>query len=322
MTETALVDRIEVPASEVNDERNKLFNISILSAENRNFIEAERKISKELLIIRPTLHIYQMTEFGETKTALANRIENYCKKINHPCRVLTGITAASVCGSIDDHSNPIPPASLKYRYGTMIIDEFQTNSIQKTETIGSMLDVIENERSSRNMARVPKGKTHSVLGKDCEVRDGELNFRNLRSNWIFLTAKNLKKSHGLQMAMLMSRCVPISKNFTFDELDAIDDDPDLLFKPLNLKVPEHHVIKNVEYLKIRTYVKKGLQSLDVSENYYFRTICDCLRAYVYSGYQHDTDLYAFIIGCKAEFAVKIEELEVSISELEKQTEGS
>lgn len=304
---------------EAEDFRNRLLNISIVSAEAKDFIEIQRKSSTELLKIRPTLHLFQVTPFGELKSTLAHRIESYCRtRENHPCHLASHITAPAMAGTIDERYRVILPANVNFLNGTMLVDEFQTNPLQKSETIGCALDVLESERSSRIMGRMPNKPLENKFDRRItyEVKNGRLVFNGLRSNWIFFTAKYLQMNRSLQMAMLMSRTVPILFNPSLDELDAIDDNPDLLFQPLNLNVPKFEVVPNKEYLEIRNFAREKLESLAITENYYFRTINDCVRCYVFSNYQHDFALYEYVINCKASFVSSVEEDGWSIAKLE------
>jgi len=305
--------------------RNKLLNISIVSAEAKDFITVKRKSSEEPLLIRPTLHITQITPFGELKTTTANRIEKHIKenRAYHPYYKVSSVTAPAIAGSIDEKFKVIPPVCTNFQNGTVIVDEFKTNSTEKSEAIGAALDVLENEESSRAIARTPKKSLKSLAQAQIqyEVKDGRLHFWGLRCNWIFLTAKHLEMNRSLPMAMLLSRTVPIKFTPSWDELKAIDDDPDLLFKPLNLKLPKLETIDNPSYLEIRDYVEKHLRENSVPPNYFFRTINDCVRAYVFSSYEHNWELYDYILKNKTMFVSDYEKLGFSLAQLEMQAES-
>jgi hypothetical protein len=158
--------------------------------------------------------------------------------------------------SIDDKGNLIPPASYGFNGGTMFIDEFKSNPNEKSEAIGCMLSILEDGKSSRSMARIPKTM---MKYNDCKVGDGKLMFWNLNASWMLFTAKQLEKSHELSLAMLLSRTVPIDWNPGFDGINELDDNEELLFKDLKLKLPEARVVKNSEYLPLRNYVEKTLE---------------------------------------------------------------
>jgi hypothetical protein len=219
-----------VPATKTvseNDCRNKLLNLSIVSAEAQNKIAIKRKESEELLEIRPTLHVTQITPFGELKTTTASRIAKYIeeKREKHPFYKVSSVTAPAIAGSIDEKFRVVPPLCAGFLNGTIIVDEFKTNSTEKSEAIGAALDVIENEESSRAMARMPNKEWKSTAGSKIhyEIENGRLHFWNLRSNWIFLTAKHLEMNRSLPMDMLLSRTVPIKFTPSWDELNAIDE---------------------------------------------------------------------------------------------------
>jgi len=282
--------------------RNKLLNISIVSAEAKDFITVKRKSSEEPLLIRPTLHITQITPFGELKTTTANRIEKHIKenRAYHPYYKVSSVTAPAIAGSIDEKFKVIPPVCTNFQNGTVIVDEFKTNSTEKSEAIGAALDVLENEESSRAIARTPKKSLKSLAQAQIqyEVKDGRLHFWGLRCNWIFLTAKHLEMNRSLPMAMLLSRTVPIK--FTPSKLETID---------------------NPSYLEIRDYVEKHLRENSVPPNYFFRTINDCVRAYVFSSYEHNWELYDYILKNKTMFVSDYEKLGFSLAQLEMQAES-
>ena len=242
--------------------RNKLLNISIVSAEAEYSIIVKRKSSEEPLEIRPTLHVFQITPFGLTKTTLAQRIAKYCSTLeNHPYYKVSGVTSAAIAGSVDEKFRVIPPLCTEYYNGTIIVDEFNTSPIERSSAIGAALDVLESEESSRAMARKPTKPLMNLKGKvKYEVANGRIHFWGLRSNWIFLSAKQLQMNRSQPMAMLLSRTVPICFRPSWTQLEAIDDDPSLLFKPLNLKVPKQEAIDNSTYVYIRGYVRKYLET--------------------------------------------------------------
>jgi hypothetical protein len=300
-------------------------NVSIASAEAQDYISVKRKNSVEPLLIRPTLHITQITPFGELKTTTANRIDKYIKdsRKNHPFFKVSSVTAPAIAGSIDEKSRITPPLCTNFLNGTVIVDEFKTNSTEKSDAIGSALDVIENEESSRATARKPKKPLESLPNQKIqyEIKNGRLHFWGLRCNWIFLTAKHLEMNRSLPMAMLLSRTVPVKFNPSWDELKAIDDNPDLLFKPLNLQLPKLDTIDNSTYLEIRDYVEKNLRESYVPPNYFFRTVNDCIRTYVFNGYRHDWSLYDYILTNKTMFVSDYEKNGMDLADLEMQMES-
>jgi len=314
-----------VSGSAADDCRNKLLNISIVSAEAQDFIAIMRKYSAEPLLIRPTLHITQITPFGELKTTTANRIAKYIieARREHPFYKVSSITAAAIAGSIDEKFRVTPPICSGFVNGTLVVDEFKTNSTEKSDAIGAALDVIENEESSRAMARKPQKpmKSDSASKIKYNIENGRLQFSGLRCNWIFLTAKHLEMNRSLPMAMLLSRTVPIKFNPSWDELKAIDDNPDLLFEPLNLQLPEFEPIENSTYLEIRDYVEQHFLKEAIPKNYFFRAVNDCVRAYVFNNYQHDWGLYNYILTNKTMFVSEIEKLGTDLAELEMLTES-
>lgn len=289
------------------DPRILLFNLALLSAESKEYITVRRKNSNELLKIRPTIHISQITPFGDLKTTTANRMIDYLTSANpeHKYYKVSNVTAAAIAGSIDEKGNITYPLNTHFINGTIFIDEFKTGNNEKSDAIGCMLDVLETEESSRATARLPKNPITENLSKEveCEVAEGRISFKGLRSNWFFFTAKNLKMNREPSMAMLISRTIPIFFNPTYDTLDAIDDNPDLLFKQLNLKMPKFEPIDNDVYIELRTYTKTFLTENDIPQSYYFRTVNDLVRCYVMNNYQHDWSLYEYILKGKKMFAL-------------------
>ena len=307
--------------------RNKLFNLSIVSAEAQGCITVKRKSSEELLRIRPTLHVFQISPFGALKTTTADRLRNYCtgSRKNHPFLKVSSITAPAIAGSIDKKFRMIPPLNTSFLNGTIVVDEFKTNPAQKSDAIGAALDVLESEESSRALARKPDKPLESLKGAKIqyEVANGRLRFYNLRSNWIFMTAKYLQKSRSLPMAMLLSRTCPIYYNPSLDEIDAIDDNPSLNFKPLHLKQPKLETIDNSTYSKIRRYVRDFIEKQNIPKSYYLRSICDCVRAYVFNSYEYDENLFYYILNNKAMFISDFEKAgKMSLAELEMETENA
>jgi len=300
--------------------RNLLLNMAVASAEAKRNITVRRRESAELLEIRPTIHIFQITPFGQLKTTLGDRIRKYCEsRGNHPFFQVSSITAAAMAGSINDAFKVIPPLAAGFPNGTIVVDEFKTNPMEKSDAIGAALDVIESERSSRAMARVPRNPLKSLAntGVQYEVAHGRLAFKNLRCGWVFLTAKAMEMNRSLPMAMLLSRCIPILFKPTLDEIEAIDDNPDLNFQPMHLEATVlEEPIDNASYLRIRSYVRENLTCRGIPENYYLRTVNDCVRAYVYSGYEHNLDLYDYILTNKAMFVSTYEKAGGDLAELE------
>jgi hypothetical protein len=284
-----------------------------VSAEAKFPIQIERRDSNELLKLRPTMHILNQVNFGNCKSTFSERVEEYCKQrskeLCHPCHVVENITAAAMGGSIDKEGHVIYPANYHFVNGTMIVDEFRTNYQEKSEAIGSALALLEQERVSRQMARLPS-KAQSSLKSPVryKVGDGMIQFEGLRSNWIFLTAKHLKMNRSLTMEMLMSRCVPLELNFTYDDLESFDDNPDLLFKPIpTIKVPDlSQPIPNDKYLEIREFVRQGLETRGVPVSYFFRTVNDCVRAYTFTDFTFDEGLFNYIVACKSAFASRMD----------------
>jgi hypothetical protein len=311
--------------SSAHSYRNRLLNISIVSTEVQDYITLRRKSSSEPLLIRPTLHVTQITPFGELKTTTANRIGKYIKDSgrNHPFYKVSSVTSPAIAGSIDEQFRVTPPLCANFLNGTIIVDEFKTNSTEKSDAIGAALDVIENEESSRATARKPKKPLMSSPEAKIqyEIKNGRLHFWGLRCNWIFLTAKHLEMNRSLPMAMLLSRTVATKFSPSWEELEAIDDNPDLLFKPLNLQFPKLEPIDNLTYLEIRGHVKKCLQQNSVPRNYFFRTVNDCVRAYVFGGYKHDWNFYNYILANKTMFVSDYEKIGIDLAELEMQTES-
>jgi hypothetical protein len=110
-----MTEQISIEAHDYNlvSCRNKLLNISIISAEAQDFITVKRKLSEEPLLIRPTLHVSQITPFGELKTTTANRIGKYCASLSrHPFYKVSSVTAAAIAGSISEKSE-ITPLSVR-----------------------------------------------------------------------------------------------------------------------------------------------------------------------------------------------------------------
>lgn len=278
-----------------------------------------------MLSIRPTVHITQITPFGELKTTTANRIAHHIKehRADHPFYKVSSVTAPAIAGSIDEQFRVTPPLCTNFLNGTIVVDEFKTNSTEKSDAIGAALDVIENEESSRATARKPKKPLESPPGSKIqyEIKNGRLHFWGLRCNWIFLTAKHLEMNRSLPMAMLLSRTVPIKFSPSWEEMKAIDDDPSLLFRPLNLRVPKLETIDTSTYFEIRDYIEKNLRKNSVPQNYFFRTVNDCVRAYVFNGYAHDWNLYEYVLMNKTMFVSDYEKIGIDLAALEMQSES-
>jgi hypothetical protein len=299
--------------------RNLLLNISIASARATEPIIVARRASSEQLKIRPTMHIFQITEFGETKSTLSDRIGEYCRATSHRFFGVSSLTAAAIAGSIDEKGHLMPPVSADFVGGTIVVDEFKTNAVEKSNAIGAALDVVESERSSRAISRRPTQKSMESLAKlriRCEVGHSRIQFWGLRSNWIFLTAKHLQKNRELQTAMLISRTVPLYFSPSLNEINDIDDNPDLLFQSMYLEAPPMLTIPNKTYIEIRDHVQEFFEAFHIPTNYYLRTINDCVRTYVFGGYEHNWDVYDFILKQKAIFVSDYEKSGGSLAELE------
>ena len=287
--------------------RNLLYNISLVSSECTGSITVKRRKSEEDLLLRPTLHITQITPFGKVKSELARRLEIYCEARRHPFLYMCNATAAAIAGSVDEDHKVVVPLNYHAINGTVVIDEFKTVRHETNDAVGACLSILENERSQRAMARLPNVNRRSRKGSpvEFEVADGKVIFKGLRSNWIFLTSRDLNKARSTWVDMLVSRTVPVYYDPTLEELKAIDDDPSLLFQPLDLNVPQLNPIDNATYLRIRDHVERQFAEQNIPDNYYLRTIGDCVRAYVFQGYKFDEDLFNYIIGQKKLFAQNV-----------------
>jgi len=136
------------------DCRNKLLNISIVSAEAQDYITISRKNSPEPLLIRPTLHVTQITPFGELKTTTANRIDKYIKSFRqgHPFYKVSSVTAPAIAGSIDEKFRVTPPLCTNFLNGTVIVDEFKTNSTEKPdEMCQHSMNIFETRKTPYNI---------------------------------------------------------------------------------------------------------------------------------------------------------------------------
>jgi hypothetical protein len=310
-----------------NKKRIELYNLAIVSSEVSGNIQVKRKESTEILNIRPTIHIAQVTPFGELKTTTAQRIKAICESriesttgnAFHPYLKEASVTAPVIAGSITEKGKVIPPLNVKALNGTMVIDEFKTNPNEKSEAIGAALDVLETEESHRGCARVPRKPWLNNSGSvKYEVEDGRLRFEGLRSNWFFLSARYLQHNVALSMRMLLSRTIPVYFRPTHEDLKAIDDNPDLLLR--NLKLPKpvlaDECIYNATYLKIRDFVDSKFAALKIPDGYYLRTINDCVRAYTFNGGLLDYEMFDFIVRCKADFISDQEKAGIDVAELE------
>lgn len=303
--------------------RNQLLNVAIESAKvpAGQYILIERKKSPELLALRPTLHISQIGIYGVAKSETNNRIEKYCLENKIPFYDTSGATYPSLVGSITDKGYIIPPLNLDYVGGVVSIDELKTghNPNERSETLGSFLSLLSHERTTRNLARKPKESSRKALEEKCkklsvkvEVISGKISFRNMRNAWIFSTAKKLQKSRGREMFMLISRTMPIWWFPTIEEQKSFDDNPELLFKGLNLEAPDlTKPILNEEYLKIRDFVEGNfkVQMLTDDKKYldhlFLRTTNNLVRAYVFLG-DHNKNLYNYMINNTTAFVEKID----------------
>lgn len=306
-------------------ERNKLINIIVLSSEVPQYIKVIRKKSDEPLLIRSTLNGTQQTPFGECKTALANRVRNCCKSLgDHPFHLVPNITASAISGTITEKGDVKPPLCVKYYGGNVFVDEWNPNPLQKDDAIGAALNVIENQETCRDIGRVPKTRISNIgkgEGVKYQVDSTTFHFWELKTSWFFMTAKNMHLNRSLKMAMLLSRTVPFIFEPDWDELDAIDDDPNLLFKPLSMQFPKlEEPIENATYLEIRSYTKEKMKHLNIPKNYYLRTINDLVRCFVFSGFEHDYKLYDYILENKANFVSEYETLGGDLGTLEMETE--
>lgn len=284
--------------------RNRLLNLAIVSAETEGMIEIERAHSAELLVIRPTIHITIQMPYGQGKTTLGKRIENFIhdtRSVKHPCRQLSSATWASIVGSIDESGKVTPPLSYYCKCGTIVIDEFQTAKDQQQSSVEATLTILEDEFTSRQQARLANNKQKF---EDASFLGGKIEFRNLRSNWIFLTARNLQLNRELSMRMLIDRTVPILMSLDRDDLRKMDDEPNLMFEGLWYEPVSGVKIKSADYLKIREFVDTYMDKYEYTGNY-FRAIGDCMRVYAIER-EFDDEMFEFILRNKLRFAQEIE----------------
>jgi hypothetical protein len=268
-----------------NQKRIELLNIACHTPKINN-LTIERK-NGATLSLRPTIHQFYSIPFGGLKSTLMKLVEK-CYSGSQPIRYCADATSAGIQGSIDQKSREyVPPIAYLCKQGTLLIDEFNLNPNVAADVVRSLLSLLEDEIVARKMGIVGK---KSIEKKDIFCKHGWLIYRDLRTNVIFGTMKNILKNRKTFYNALVSRCVPIRIEPSIEVLETFDDNPKALFQYIGYKIHTEINVSNREYIKIRNFVKK----YDVSPQLFFRTLNDCVRIYAIVG-KHDYDLYDFVI---------------------------
>jgi hypothetical protein len=218
----------------------------------------------------------------------------------HPTLYVTSPSPSGIMGTIEkDLKDIVPP--LAYMYRTLLIDEFNVDPITRSELISAFLPILENEISSRKLGIKTMKKLESQLKdkEDVIVKNGILQFSNLRCNHVFATMKNIKKNQSPFYAALLGRTIPVLMDWTRQDLITLDDNPELHFYKIDLEFDRNLKVEYGDYVKIRDFVDSYTS---LHKSCFLRTVNDCVRCFAILG-KYDFDLYDYIVRSRMLFAI-------------------
>jgi hypothetical protein len=291
------------PSYDWNQKRILLHNLACYSSEVKT-IDVYRKNGEVIPHFRPTIHQFLICVSGLKKSSLMTAILDAFQSKEHPTLYVTSPSPSGIMGTIEkDLKDIVPP--LAYMYRTLLIDEFNVDPITRSELISAFLPILENEISSRKLGIKTLKKLESQLQdrEDMMVRNGVLQFSNLRCNHIFATMKNIRKNRSDFYNALLSRTIPILMDWTRQDLITLDDNPDLHFHKIDLSFEKNLTVEYLDYVRIRDFVASFTS---LHKSCFLRTINDCVRCFAILG-KHDLDLYDYIIRSRMLFAFSEDE---------------
>ena len=285
-------------------QRNQLLNFAIMSSKLSSGIILQNP--KGDFELRPTIQLMYIAAFGNLKTTLAKIIGKRCKSKGWKYKYLNDYTYASLAGSVEKKGQIMYPSSIDCINGTMIIDEFIADPMEKSLILKSLNSLVEDETTHRGISRhiAPKSLklAKKLYPKHFKQTASGFEWNYIRSNWIFLTAYDPLMSNNQQIQMLASRCVPIYFTPSLEDINNLIDNPDLFFKPLDLQMPKQRPVSREEFLAIRSDVYQIFKERDLTTHGYLRTVDDIVRCFVLNNYKRDYELEKYVIGKRVTFA--------------------
>jgi hypothetical protein len=244
--------------------------------------------------MRPQLHLFISSPYGEFKSTLLNEISNA-----YPSKLYTNLTFPSLIGSIDrDTKQIMPAAAWECRNKIMLLDEYMAT--RPSLVSEALLQLLESQYYSRKVAMYSANKEEVEGDLYFRVRDGNIEVKT-RFSCIIATMKNIRKAREYGFKALLSRCVPIRYELTKDEIEQVLDGK-LLFKKEEYDVEEDVVISTSDYMKIREILNRHIEERGIKgvEEVYARAVGDCCRAFAVLQ-KHDEQLYKDILELKVTF---------------------
>lgn len=252
-------------------------------------------------MFRSTLHQFIVGPSGQFKTTILMTLKKAYETPEHRVLYVDDITPSAIKGGLDDKTRrPLPPLAYLCKGGSLLLDECNLNPVTQEQIIQAMLPILENEISSRKIGFKPKEEIESA---DVTVKQGLLEFRNLKCNHILATMKNLRKNRKEFMDALVSRTVPIYLNWTRKDMEILIRNPSLLFHKIDFHPEPRVIIDNKTYWALFGIAEKYDE---LPDKFVPRTTEDLLRVYAVTK-TLDLDLFDYIIQGRMRFCWKEKE---------------
>jgi hypothetical protein len=189
--------------------------------------------------------------YSSFKSSILEQVEKHGNAI-----LIHSVTAPSLVGSIDSkRSVPVIPLVWESRGKTLIIDEFQSNRMEKKRVIEALLSILQDHRYEKTFAITTK---HTINFEDgdqyCRIQDGKVSIK-VNLSLVIASMKPLDSflRWPTQIAFI-SRLIPVIYEPTEEEVDK------LVNGFLDLTIKEYPVEETVdisvkEYQEIQDWLK-------------------------------------------------------------------
>jgi len=252
------------------DEMSMLINTSVTTARLKS-LETPRDF------IRPQMHLILEGEIGVGKSTVLRKVCDEHNMIMH-----SGFSAATLMGTIDNTTKQfIPPTTWLARNSILPVDEFYASNSQKKH-LNALLTCLEDQQYQRSVGN---------WAPDMEERDGDLYLKiedskiKVKTRFVFMatTMMNLDRTQMRELKALASRCVRIPFYPSRNELKEMARGKKVYYyEPYDLESDEA-VVPKEDYEKILELV----ESYELQNHLYFRTISDCCRIYAVHGFDEE-----------------------------------
>ena len=264
-----------------SDQISKILNIAIASSKIK-------EIQLPHMKLRPFIHVLIWGDIGIGKSSILYNIGEIIGKT--PIRSLT---PASILGAADKNSGiATSPIIWDCRNSVVLIDEYHLDKFDRRgrDTLNDFLSVLENPKYTKKVGY----RCNEINEEDgdlyLKIKDNTISCRS-RFVMIMNTMMNMiDKEKMKELEALMSRCITVYLNFSFEELDQFSDGkPFYTYKEIKIK-KEIVKINKKKYAQIKQFIKEKRPR----KNRYLRLIGDLCRIYAVLG-KIDKEIFDLII---------------------------